>query len=216
MHVKMTSADTNRKSGEEDHHNIQLIINRIKSFEHGYQVLTEEITRTSVEGFYSNDPEIQPIPIEKFKIALNKMETIKNILSSKPIFNRSIHALCNFSTEVQLLFYEIALSFYEQANYEKSIDAFIFLTTINPEVQAFWIGLALGYEKKHDYYNAIDSFKAAIKVEPNDFGPYYGFIRCSEAIHDYRGIEDFLENAKKNELFKEKIQEALEYLKIKK
>lgn len=129
----------------------------------------------------------------------------------------SIHDLCNFSTDVQLLFYEIALSFYEQAYYKKSIDAFIFLTIVNPDVQAFWVGLALGYEKNIEYYKAIESFKRAIKVsDPNDFSPYYGFIRCSEALQDFREIEDLLEAAKENEAIKEKIQEALEYLKIKK
>jgi tetratricopeptide (TPR) repeat protein len=215
MDVKMTNADT--KSKIEEDRIIKLINKRLKSFEQGYQFLTEEITKTAVVGFYSNDSDIQPLPIENFQIAQNKIEAIKKIMSSEPILSRSIHALCNFSTDVQLLFYEIALSFYEQASYEKSIDAFIFLTTVNSDVQAFWVGLALGYEKNLNYDKAIESFKKAIKVsDPNDFRPYYGFIRCSEAIHDFREIEDLLEAAKENKAIKEKIQEALEYLKIKK
>ncbi len=214
MDVKLTNLD--EKANFEENRRIKLINEKIKSFEEGYQFLTEDIGRTAVVGFYSNDPDIQPLPIENFQIAQNKRESINNIMSSESLSGRSIHELCNFSTDVQLLFYEIAISFYEQANYEKSIDAFIFLTIVNPDVQAFWVGLALSYEKNVNYYKAIECFKSAIKVSaPDDLSPYYGFIRCSEAINDFKEIEDLLD-AIESEGNKEKIQEALEYIKIKK
>ena len=127
----------------------------------------------------------------------------------------AIGDICGFSTDVQLLFYEKGISFYEQALYEKSIDIFVFLTLVNPHVQSFWIGLALSYEKNLNFNQAIECLEAAIECEPNDFNPYYGLLRCSEAIKDFSKLEELLDAAKDNEAIKGEAADLLEYLKDK-
>lgn len=189
---------------------------QFKQVESGYQALIEEITKNTIDECYSRNADIKPIPITHFQISPDKIQALKKIVSDEIISTDAIDDIVDFSTEVQLLFYEIGIYFYEQANYEKSINAFIFLITINPNVQSFWIGLALGYEKNLNFNKAIESLEAAIKCEPTDFTPYYGLIRCCEAIKDFRKIKEMLEAAKDNEAIKNQAAEVLEYLKIKK
>ena len=188
---------------------------QIKLFVQGYQALITEVMNAQVEGSYSRDPDIEPISIENFLITADKMDKIKQIITEENT-TKTIKEICGFSKNVQLLFYEIAVYFHEQAHYEKAINAFTFLTMLNPKVQSFWIGLALAYEKNHNIDKAIQSFESAIKSDSSDFTPYYGLIRCYERDKDYKKIDDLLEAAKDNDAIKEQMAEVLEYLKSKK
>ena len=186
----------------------------IKSFDQGYYLLTEEVIKNAKVGFYSSDPEIKPIPVENFQLSDEEMEFIKETIAEETSL-KTKSLLGNFSSDIQFLFYEIATSFYYNADLEKSINCFIFLTTINPYVPAFWIGLGLAYERNLDHYKAIDAFKVAITVSPDDFTPYCGLIRCFETIKDYVAIKEILEAAKDNEAIKSQVLEAQDYLKTK-
>lgn len=215
INMSMSNEETKKKT--EEGLALKIINEQIKSFEKGYQFLVEEIMKKAVDGLYSNDPTIKPIAVESFQLTPDMISEIKKIMKTEPISSTVIHDYCDFSTDVQLLFYEIANEFYDQALYEKSIDAFCFLTTINPDVQAFWIGLALGYEKNLALDKAVEKFKIAIAhSDPADFSPYYGLIRCCESLQDYKEIEELLEAAKDNKAIKEEVEVALEYLKTKK
>ena len=183
-----------------------------KQFERGYLALMEEIKKNAVDGFYSREDGIKPISIEDFELPSHNMNAIKTIINEGDIRDSAIDSLSNFSPDVQLLFYERGLYFYDQALYEKSIDIFVFLTMINPSVQSFWIGLALSYEKNLNYNQAIECLEGAIHCDPNDFNPFYGLIRCSEAIKDYSKLEELLSSAKDNEAVKEQVADVLEYL----
>jgi tetratricopeptide (TPR) repeat protein len=143
------------------------------------------------------------------------MDQIKQIINEENTA-QTIKNICSFSKDTQLLFYEIAVYFHEQAFYEKAINAFTFLTMMNPRVQSFWIGLALAYEKNLNFDKAIQSFESAIKSDPSDFTPYYGLIRCYEQSKDYKKIDELLEGAKNNDAIKDQVAEVIEYLKAKK
>jgi tetratricopeptide (TPR) repeat protein len=186
-----------------------------KQFEHGYQLLIEEIKKNAIEGFCSKDENNKPIPVEGFEIAKDNMKAIKKMITEGAISEDAINNICGFSTDVQLLFYEKGISFYDQALYEKSIDSFVFLTLVNPHVQSFWIGLALSYEKNLNFNQAIEGLEAATECDPNDFNPYYGLLRCCEAIKDFSKLKELLETAKDNDAIKAPAADLLEYLQSK-
>lgn len=205
---QIVNAEVKRKV-EKDHNN-EVRETFAKQFERGYQTLIEEIKANAVDGFYSMDDENKPIPVNAFEINTDKMKAIKKtIVEGSGI---SIDDICGFSPDVQLLFYDRGIYFYDQALYDKSIDIFAFLTVLNPSVQSFWIGLALNYEKSLNYNQAIQCLEAAIKCEPGDFNPYYGLLRCSEAIKDYSKLEELLESAKDNEAIKDEVADIFAYL----
>ncbi len=187
-----------------------------KSFEQGYQSLIAKIEGDAIEGTFSRDANINPIPIENFRINPNKWQPLKKILKGGASSKEIVNIICDFSPDVLLLFYEIGIFFYEEALYEKSINAFIFLTTINPRVQSFWIGLGLAHEKNLNFEKAIESFETAFNSDPKDFSPYYGLMRCCETIKDFKKIEDLLNAAIDNQAIKEQVTDALEYIKSKK
>lgn len=181
-----------------------------KQFENGYRLLIEEIKKNAVEGLYSgNDTTIKPIPVADFEISRVNLKALSKTIAEGKIPDSAI----DISADVQFLFYEIGIHFYDQALYEQSIDIFIFLTTINPSVQSFWISLALSYEKNLNFQEAIECLEVAIHCEPADFNPYYGLLRCSEAIKDYSKLEELLEEAKGNEAVKEQAEDLIEHLK---
>jgi len=184
----------------------------IKAFEQGYYLLIDEVIKNAKLSYYSCDPEIKPIAVENFQFSDEEMKFIKEIIVSESYLSKR-PILGNFSSDIQLIFYDLATSFYYNAYIDEAINSFIFLTTINPYVPAFWIGLGLAYERNLDQSKAIDSFKTAISVSPNDFTPYCGLIRCFETMQDFTAIEELLEAAKENEAIKEEVVEALDYLK---
>lgn len=196
--------------------NKEASITLFKQFEHGYQSLIEEITKNAVNGVYSRDTHIEPIPVEDFQIPSDTLQAIKKVITDKTNSEHTIDDLCHFDSDVQLLFYDIGVHFYEKALYEKSIDAFVFLTTIYPNVQPFWAGLALAHEKNLNLNKAIESFEAAIKSNPSEFSPFYGLLRCCEVVKDYSKVEELLEVVKDEEATKEEAAEVSRYIKSKK
>ncbi|MBS0654494.1 MAG: hypothetical protein JSR46_01845 [Verrucomicrobia bacterium] len=183
------------------------------AFEKGYTCLIEEIKDKAVDGYYSCDADIKPLPIADFQILPEKMQEIKECIEEG--LSERINPICSFSADVQLIFYETATHFLEQADFKKSLDAFSFLTMMNPQVQAFWIGLALVYEKNQNIDKAFEHFELAIQSDPSNFTPYYGITRCCETIKDFRKIDQLLEQAKENESIKEEVSELVEYIKLK-
>jgi tetratricopeptide (TPR) repeat protein len=206
--LQINSLERHKK--EEETHKKEIAQSQVKLFENGYQALLEEITTHSTEGYYAKNPEIKPLPVNDFQVASEIME------ESKSKINSGKDVSIDFPIDVQMVFYEISMNFYDESLYEKAISAFTFLTIINPDIQAFWVGLALSYERNLNISKAIESFETAIKSEPEDFSTFYGLLRCCEAAKDFSKIESLLEAAKANEATKEQAIEVLEYLKSKK
>lgn len=208
--LQMTNPEA-RKRVEKDHDKEEGE-NLAKQFERGYQALIQEIKKSAVDGLYSREDTVKPLPIEDFQISQDKMKEVKKIVSEENNSDGAIDRILDFSPDIQLLFYERGIYFYDQALYDKSIDVFVFLTMINPKVQSFWIGLALSYEKNLNYNQAIECLEGAIRCDSSDFTPFYGLLRCSEAIKDYSKLEELLEASKDNEAIKEEVADVLEYL----
>ncbi|MBA2369559.1 MAG: hypothetical protein H0V82_11130 [Candidatus Protochlamydia sp.] len=204
--LQICNRDEKMKTEIEQH--IKEAADHVIHYNLGYHALIEEVEKKTIDGFYLTNIGTQ-IAIGNFHLTSDKMNDY--------LSNQSVDNLKNFSADVQLIFYQIAINFYEQALNEKSINSFRFLTHINPRVQSFWIGLALALEKNLNFIEAIECFKMAIQLsEPSDFSPYYGLIRCGEAVKEYKVIQQLLEAAINNKAIKEQALAAMQYLKTKK
>lgn len=188
---------------------------KIDAFEKGYQHLYEQISEKSFEGIYSKIEAVEPIPLEKFQIKPEIMDSLRKSIA-KHDSDSSLYKKCNYSNDILLVLYEFGTKFYEESLYEKSIHSFTFLTTIHPTIEAFWVSLGLSYEKNLNYPEALKAYEKAIEVDPTIFTPFFGLIRCGEELKDFSKAIEVLENHKNNESTKENVELGLAYIKDKK
>lgn len=184
-------------------------------FNTGYEVILKEILEHSVGETFSAKEESDPVLVDncmmkdEIKELMGDLKTWKEQL----IEQRKLQALCGYSNNVLLNFYEMATRFFDEKKYDDALNAFTFLCMLNPAVSSFWIGQALTFEAKQDYTKAIEAFEKGVKAEPLDFDPFLGMIRCSQELKDYHKVRDLLEAERENPAIEEEVKEALEYIK---
>lgn len=99
--------------------------------------------------------------------------------------HQTLQAVLGFADDILLDMYEVAFGLFEQKRYSECIDAFIFLTTINPNVSSFWLGLgsALQMERRPD--EALAAYTVAINKDPERLDGYLYAARCCMQMKDY-------------------------------
>jgi tetratricopeptide (TPR) repeat protein len=185
------------------------------AFEKGYQMLYQLVSEQSLDGIYSKSEEIAPIPLEKFQIKQEILDSIKQLIAGHKS-EAGLFQKCGFSNQILLVFYEFGMRLYEEAFYEKSILALTFLTTVHPSIPSFWLSLGLSYEKNLNFTEALKAYEKAIEIDPSVFSPYFGLIRCGEEIKDFSKAIEVLESHKNIESIKENVEIGLIYIREKK
>jgi type III secretion system low calcium response chaperone LcrH/SycD len=99
--------------------------------------------------------------------------------------NHTLQAVLGFADDILLDMYEVAFGLFEAKRYAECIDAFIFLTTVNPNVSSFWLGLgsALQMEQRHD--EALAAYKVAITKDPERLDGYLYAARCCMQMKEF-------------------------------
>jgi len=130
--------------------------------------------------------------------------------------------LLGFTDEATLEFYETAKNILEQKRYEDAMNAFSFLTAINPYMSDFWLGLGMSQQQKSQYEDALSSYNIATSLEGSKIFPYLIAAHCCMEIKDFDKALDIIGEADKyaqehneetdSEQLKKDAQAAREYI----
>jgi len=143
--------------------------------------------------------------IEKINDSDVLMEYIKE--------GRPLQQLFGFSNETTVEFYEAAKSILEQNRYEDAINAFTFLTTLNPYISDFWLGLGMAHQQNNDFDKAIYAYSVGFKLKGGKIFPYSLAAQCCMEIKDYEQALKIMEQA---EIYAEEHAEEEDTRKLKK
>lgn len=99
--------------------------------------------------------------------------------------NQTLQAVLGFADDILLDMYEVAFGLFEQKRYSECIDAFIFLTTINPSVSSFWLGLGSALQMEQRLDEAMAAYKVAISKDPERLDGYLYAARCCMQMKEY-------------------------------
>ncbi len=98
---------------------------------------------------------------------------------------QTLQAVFGFADDVLLDMYEVAFGLFEQKRYSECIDAFIFLTTINPNVSSFWLGLGSALQMEARLDEALAAYRIAITKDPERLDSYLYAARCCVQMKEY-------------------------------
>ncbi len=99
--------------------------------------------------------------------------------------HQTLQAVLGFADDILLDMYEVAFGLFEQKRYSECIDAFIFLTTINPNLSSFWLGLGSALQMDQRFDEALAAYKIAITKDPERLDGYLYAARCCMQLKDY-------------------------------
>lgn len=97
---------------------------------------------------------------------------------------KSLQELCTVSDETMQKLYLAAKQIYDQKHYKEAVNAFAFLTFLNPTCHTFWLGLGNAQYQSHQYENALFAFANACQEDPSDPFCHLMSCRCYEAIKE--------------------------------
>lgn len=103
---------------------------------------------------------------------------------------KSVQEILGFSAEAMEAFYHVALKLIENQRYKDSIDAFSFLSTLNPERGDYWMGLGIAAQLSQDFDTAINAYELAAYCDMENPAPYFYLAKCLFAIHDRKSALD--------------------------
>jgi hypothetical protein len=115
---------------------------------------------------------------------------MEHLESGKPL-----QEIFGFSNETTVEFYEAAKNILEQKRYEDAIDAFTFLTTINPYMADFWMGLGMAQQNNNEHDAALFSYSIGYTLEGGVIFPYVLAAQCCMEIRDFERALEVIGNA---------------------
>jgi tetratricopeptide (TPR) repeat protein len=118
-----------------------------------------------------------------------------NVLASEFSEGKILQKIFGFSNETALLFYETAKNILEQKRAKDAINAFVFLTTLNPYVPSFWMGLGMAQQLNQEHNVALDSYNMALTLEGKQIFPYIVAAQCCIEIKDFDQATNLMELA---------------------
>lgn len=119
------------------------------------------------------------IPKTVLKITQDK-EKLKTLLSN----GKLPQEILEFSDATMNKFYVAACRIFENKRYVDSVNAFLFLVTMNPFHYDYWIGLGAAKQHCNEYEEAIDAYEMAAICQLDNPLPYFHLAKCLFAMHD--------------------------------
>lgn len=111
------------------------------------------------------------------------------------IEGKSFQEILEFSDEQMEVFYNQASNLYQHHHFQEAIQAFTFLTTLNPFVVNFWIGLGMAEQRIEEYGNALLAYAMAMMVDSKNPLPHYQTALCYRALMQPEDALGYLELA---------------------
>lgn len=118
--------------------------------------------------------------LQEFLITDEMVEKLEDIdlLTQKLSEGFSLQQILGYPDDVLMEMYEVAVALYAEKLFEDCINAFVFLSTVNPNIPFFWSGLGNAYEQGGYLDKAIESHKTAIYYDPFEIQAYIDTARC--------------------------------------
>ena len=117
-----------------------------------------------------------------------------------------------FSQQAMAELYRGAYLLFQQHEYAKATEAFLFLATLNVHNHDYWLGLGMSTQMCHHYEEAIDAYEMAALCDLASPIPYFYLAKCLFAIHDrasaLQAIELAIEMADDNDEYADLKQQA--------
>jgi len=183
----------------------------------GYKLLLKEVFQRAQDGVISVNDEIESTTPDEYQMKNEGVEISKNPQKLQEFLKEggTLQKLYGFSINVMLTFYDVSKNILYDKRNNDAINSFTFLCNLNPNITSFWISLGLAFEADQKWNEAIESYQIAIAAGPSDFSSYFSLIRCCGLIKDYSSAKEILESASENESIKDKVKDALDYIKSK-
>lgn len=137
------------------------------------------------------------VNLEEFIIKEDVIDRIKDeeVLMQHLEDGKPLQDLFGFTDETTVEFYEAAKNILEQKRFVDAINAFTFLTTINPYISDFWLGLGMAQQNNEDYDPAIFSYSVAFTLDGRKIFPYVIAAQCCIEHKDYDRALEIIDQA---------------------
>lgn len=187
----------------------------------GYEIIIEKFKQSNIHNvdFFLDHYEMTE---KRVKTATEKIKKIKERYGEREL---TIEEQAKFPTGRDIfaydettmhLFWEIAAQLMEEKEFEKSANAFIFLTFLDPWIKEYFLGAAIAFENLENLQNALIYYTSAFVLAPESIESYSHLCRCllklgenkrarqivhiaietSENIDDLNARKEFLAQAK--------------------
>jgi len=106
-------------------------------------------------------------------------EDIGDKLSDPELFREQIkkgmtlQEILELTDEQLEMFYQAASTLYNENRLIEAVEAFTFLTTLNPMVANFWLGLGMAEQRIEEHGNALLAFAMAMMADDKSPLPHY-------------------------------------------
>lgn len=123
--------------------------------------------------------EFEPIS-DEIRKRLRDPEVIRQQLIEGTTFQE----ILGFGDDQMERFYQFAYHLFNEKQYDKCREAFIFLTTVNPYVHNYWLGLGIVEQMRGCFNEALLAYAMAILTDMNNPLPHYHSASCYRAMGD--------------------------------
>lgn len=135
--------------------------------------------------------------MEEYNIPEEAIEKLKDpeILRRQMEEGKTFQEIIGYTDETMEKFYKVAYHLFQQQEYQKAADAFIFLTTLNPNIHSYWLGLGMSEQLCGGYQGALLAYAMAILTDVESPTAHYHSATCYRILHDNESALQSLEMA---------------------
>lgn len=125
--------------------------------------------------------------LNEFRISYNNLNLFYDENFAKQAFEKGLghsQAVLGVSNEVLQRYYQAAIKVLEKQDWKNAVDAFLFLTYLNPLIYNFWLGLGVAQQSMGEYEAALTTYLMVEKLNPEDPVCYANAFQCCAALGD--------------------------------
>lgn len=122
--------------------------------------------------------------LEEFSIPEDAVEKLKDpkIIRKNLVEGKTFQEILGYDNERMEKFYQKASDLFYKQEYEKSSEAFTFLTTLNPGVSSYWIGLGMSEQILEEFHGALLAYAMAMMSDISNPLPHYYTAMCYRSL----------------------------------
>lgn len=109
---------------------------------------------------------------------LNDPEVLRRYVEEGKTFQE----ILEFDEKTMQDFYRVARNLLDRNQSQDAVDAFLFLTTLNPFVSAYWVGLGMCEQLQEEYKRALVAYAMAQVTDRTNPIPQYYSAACHHAL----------------------------------
>ncbi|MDB2614007.1 hypothetical protein N9Y92_02485 [Chlamydiales bacterium] len=220
LQIKGVSTDETKQSKSSEQKNteddlseeMEEIVQKLELFDKGYEALMDRVKERAQDNRFQAQPKTEWILVDSLLVDEDSYEmAIEELLDSNFDHSTQLYEILEYDEAILLNLYEVATQFYNEAQIEEALCAFIFLTYVHPGISSFWKGLGLSYERNQNQSDAMEAYKKAAE-RTSEFSPYQDMIRCCEGRGGFDEVLEILEKLKEKGLFQDEVENAFAYI----